>query len=1294
MATVHVPVGQSIQTTLNALTGGDTLTLAAGGTYSEHFTLPNKAGIVSQITIKSNAAPGDLPAAGVRINPTYIPFLPTIQSPDTVPTVEAARGSHHYKFQYVHLAPKLNGFGNMMSLGGDHGTGATRADACADFTFDQCVLRGHVTAGQLRGAHVGCTRFVFTNNYCDRFGTQGQQSNILAFQNGDGEIDIHNNYFSGSTQCLMFGGSGVVRTVTQVVSATNSSATLASVTDSFVGQRMAYLAEGGTRRRWPKLLTINTTTKFVTFEPQDVAPDIPGDARWGFSEKGIRISRNHFAHDPNIVQNGVLQPTTGVSRTLIAGNFGPGSAVYAVQAAAPGYTGQEARGRVSADTAALAIAQDQGAQVTWTAVTNATYYYVYRKMGGVITRFTVTGSTTYNDVGTGGTVVASVPNATTQVGWIGVEFKNGIDVHMHSNVIEWCYKGSFGGESVLIKCANQEGTAAFLETTNILIENNVFRHQFGCGTISGSEGVAFTMANQPRPIENLTLRNNLWYDSASTNLGANEGTLARYAFTITNGAKNVQFLHCTLQHEGQGGFFVDKNERGSLAGLVIRDCMLRGNAYFVSSSNGFGGAGLSFASDGAYTFNNNAVSNPSQTISKVTTGTGNQYVDLAAWLAEFVNGTGSNVSDYALDVGSLFENDASDGTDIGCDIPAIETAITGVVTGTAGPTTPPPTIVTTLLPSAEPGVFYERTLASSGGAAPLSWKITSGAVPPGVALVGYGTTVAETAGIVGMWRLNETSGTVARNHLLGGTNGTYANAPTLGTTGTFSDGDRGVTLNGTDEHIMVGNVATYRPSAAVSMEAVVTPSTLSGTQNIGGVGGSSVGYCLRTVGTEARFIVNGVTASFAGLSTGTRYHLVGTYDGANVRLYVNGVSSSPAALTGAINYASDVDFVLGQRHGLASAQWFNGIYWEAAVYTTALSGATVLAHYNAISAASGNILRGVPVLDGTYTFTVQVTDSTAQTAQRDLQQVIATPVSVPVITSTGVPDATLGVSYSAQLEGTSGTLPYDWTIVGGTLAPGLNLNIDTGVISGIPTAAGAYTFTIGLKDSLLVDATPLSVTMSVIDPNPVNPEPDRPISWNGMEFKGFLRSTPPTISADKVKTGDMLVEVKTGQKPRILLSTRTGSNLAWDVASTSEARAREIAREEQAPILARVAYLPTWTAASGTPSIGNGTLEGVYSLVGKRIEGRIRLVAGSSTTFGTSGDWTFTLPLAFDTDGTGSVFGLDNSAPARYISGIEFPTLSTIKIPVSGGATYWGVTTPVTWAVNDKIVIAFAGWIP
>jgi len=75
------------------------------------------------------------------------------------------------------------------------------------------------------------------------------------------------------------------------------------------------------------------------------------------------------------------------------------------------------------------------------------------------------------------------------------------------------------------------------------------------------------------------------------------------------------------------------------------------------------------------------------------------------------------------------------------------------------------------------------------------------------------------------------------------------------------------------------------------------------------------------------------------------------------------------------------------------------------------------------------------------------------------------PTPAPLaIATTSVPGGTVGQAYSSQLNATGGSSPYTWSASPGSLPAGLTLSA-TGVISGMPTAAGSSTFTATVSDA-------------------------------------------------------------------------------------------------------------------------------------------------------------------------------------------------------------------------------------
>jgi hypothetical protein len=86
--------------------------------------------------------------------------------------------------------------------------------------------------------------------------------------------------------------------------------------------------------------------------------------------------------------------------------------------------------------------------------------------------------------------------------------------------------------------------------------------------------------------------------------------------------------------------------------------------------------------------------------------------------------------------------------------------------------------------------------------------------------------------------------------------------------------------------------------------------------------------------------------------------------------------------------------------------------------------------------------------------------------------------SVLFIASTELRDGQEGSAYEATLEACVGAKPYTWAITNGALPDGLALDTKTGIISGTPTRAGVFDFTIIVTDAAQITATrELSITI-------------------------------------------------------------------------------------------------------------------------------------------------------------------------------------------------------------------------
>ena len=225
------------------------------------------------------------------------------------------------------------------------------------------------------------------------------------------------------------------------------------------------------------------------------------------------------------------------------------------------------------------------------------------------------------------------------------------------------------------------------------------------------------------------------------------------------------------------------------------------------------------------------------------------------------------------------------------------------------------------------------------------------------------------------YRLGESSGTSATDSSGNGYTGTYAGSGiTLGQTGAIKDStDTAVKFTGNSgANVAVSSSLSPTGWTTLSVEYWVNISAYtSGNPNIVAdtYYGSNIGFFMGQIsnGTTYFQIGNGTTYNTASnnssvLSTGTWYHICGTWDGSTIRVYVNGSldSSNTASLTGSVgNPGSGNNITIGFNSNY-SGSYGTFTVDEVAIYHSTLSQSRVTAHYNAGIAT----LAYRPVSDG------------------------------------------------------------------------------------------------------------------------------------------------------------------------------------------------------------------------------------------------------------------------------------------------------------------------------------------
>jgi len=196
----------------------------------------------------------------------------------------------------------------------------------------------------------------------------------------------------------------------------------------------------------------------------------------------------------------------------------------------------------------------------------------------------------------------------------------------------------------------------------------------------------------------------------------------------------------------------------------------------------------------------------------------------------------------------------------------------------------------------------------------------------------------------------------------GSNTGDYRKGVQLGSTGAIAaDANTSATFDGANDHMRAPTTGLPTGAAARSVEAWFKTSGVAsgqvrqalfsyGTNTLG----QEFGAWLESDGVRIKADGGGTsdrTFTFANFNDNQWHHFVETYDGTEVRMYVDGVlgtGTRTVTLNTVVN--SSYDFTVGavpdsSRGALATQSFFNGSLDEVSFYTTALSSTTVTNHF-------------------------------------------------------------------------------------------------------------------------------------------------------------------------------------------------------------------------------------------------------------------------------------------------------------------------------------------------------------
>jgi len=137
-----------------------------------------------------------------------------------------------------------------------------------------------------------------------------------------------------------------------------------------------------------------------------------------------------------------------------------------------------------------------------------------------------------------------------------------------------------------------------------------------------------------------------------------------------------------------------------------------------------------------------------------------------------------------------------------------------------------------------------------------------------------------------------------------------------------------------------------------------------------------------------------------------------------------------------------------------------------------------------LSLSSTGVVSGTATAAGAATFTLQVTDTAAQSVAQSCSMTVSAAPVAPVITSAcPLPAGMHTVLYHSTLTAT-GTTPITWSVVSGALPAGLTLT-SAGGITGVPTAVGIASFTLSASNAGGTVLLPCGLTINQAINHPV-----------------------------------------------------------------------------------------------------------------------------------------------------------------------------------------------------------------
>lgn len=439
-------------------------------------------------------------------------------------------------------------------------------------------------------------------------------------------------------------------------------------------------------------------------------------------------------------------------------------------------------------------------------------------------------------------------------------------------------------------------------------------------------------------------------------------------------------------------------------------------------------------------------------------------------------------------------------------------------------------------------------------------------------------------------------------------------------------------------------------------------------------------YLAGVAQTPQSFASAALTQTVTGLTAGSSY----TFTVKAVNAAGAGLESAPTAAV-TINAAPTLALptpVPGEVGAAYSSPAFTATGGTAPLVWTVTSGALP----NGVALSSAGVLSGTPTAAGTAAFTVTVTDAAGTTAN---QALTLTVVPAPVLANPAAPAGQVGVGYSDQLtvQTGTGTAPFAWSISAGSLPGGVTLNAATGLLSGAPTAAGSFPFTVQVTDARAQTATQ-NLTIAVT-PSPSLSFPAPPGGQVGVPYSDPLVVTGGTAPFTWSSTGTLPAGLTLNPSTGLLSGTPTAAGTFPVTIRVQDSTGQSATKA----VILSIAASPTLTFPppagevgapyTAQPVLTGGTGPVGYSISAGTLPAGLTINTATGAITGTptavvSATVTIRVVDAFGQSATAAGTIVVAAAPSLAL---PVPPTGEVGQPYSNQLTVTGGTGPFTWSI-------------